>query len=114
MAVRENEAFSRNLNNYQKALQDLIGIPEVLIEKFENWSETQRNNQILSVRPTQFEEVQNIVRACRQLGLRLRAAGATHSWSPMFSDEGHVLMYTNKLVPFDGDKMSLWTVSINI
>ena len=68
-------------------------------------------DKILEVHPSTLAEVQKLIQSCRKLGLRVRAAGATHSWGPMFSDEGNVVMYTDKLTPIDGEEnMSLWQV----
>ena len=67
--------------------------------------------KILAVHPSTLEDVKKLVVACRDLGLRVRPAGSTHSWGPMFSDEGQVVMYTDKLKPIDGEeRMSLWQV----
>ena len=64
---------------------------------FSNWASTQIRNEILSVSPTTVEEVQAVVRAARQLGLRVRAAGRTHSWTPLFSDEGDIVMHVRDI-----------------
>ena len=70
--------------------------------RFTNWAHTQVRDQILAVYPTTVEEVQTVVRAARQLGLRVRAAGRGHSWSPLFADEGDVVMHVKDLKRSDG------------
>ena len=105
------EHTTRDLDDLKKKLNKGSGV-KVDINSFENWGATQKKSKVLEVRPTKLEEVQALVKGCRELGLRIRAAGATHSWGPMFTDEGHVIMYTDKLKPFDGERMSVWQVLV--
>ena len=86
----------------QRQLQDKVGMfPRVIIEKFRNWGRTQEA-VVLAVRPRCLQDIQKIVVACRQLGLRIRCVGYGHSWSPLFSDENNVLMQMDALKPEEG------------
>ena len=68
-------------------------------------------NEILAVKPTKVEEVQRVIKGARQLGLRVRAAGTKHSWTPLFSDEGDVVIYVRELERPDGaERLELITV----
>lgn len=82
------------------------------VEKFSNWAATQIRECILACHPTKVEEVQAVIRGARKLGLSVRAAGRTHSWTPLFSDEGQVVMYVRDLQRPDGPQMELLLVSI--
>ena len=53
-----------------------------------------------------------MVKAAKGLGLRVRAVGSGHSWSPLFADEGHVIMYMTGLKRPDGPRMELIQVTI--
>ena len=61
--------------------------------------------------PETVSEVKAVIRAAGGLGLRVRAAGSGHSWSPLFADEGHVVMYMSKLQRPDGPRLELIQVS---
>lgn len=43
-----------------------------------------------------------MIRAAKKLQLRIRCVGSSHSWSPLFSDEGHICMYMGGLQPDNG------------
>ena len=43
--------------------------------------------------------LQLIVRAAKELQLRVRCVGSSHSWSPLFTDNGHICMYMGDLKP---------------
>ena len=67
------------------------------MEKFKNWASTQNRECIIAVRPTTVEQVQAVIRGARTLGLRVRAAGEKHTWTPMFADEGDIVIYVKDL-----------------
>lgn len=57
---------------------------------------------MLKVSPQSVEEVQSVIIGAKNLGLQVRAVGSGHSWSPLFPDEGNVLMYTKDIERPDG------------
>ena len=82
------------------------------VSKFQNWASTQVRQHVLAVKPQTVEEVKAVVKAAKGLGLRVRAVGSGHSWSPLFADEGHVSMYMTGLKRPDGPRMELIQVTI--
>lgn len=66
---------------------------------------------ILACWPTTVEEVQAVIRGAKFLGLKVRAAGATHTWTPLYSDKGQVVMYLGKLERSDGPRIELKQVN---
>ena len=97
-----------SIEEKQRSLQADIGeSPVVHIESFTNWGLNQKRDQVLAVRPTCLEEVQAVIRAARKHRLRVRAAGTRHSWSPVFSDEGNVVLYTRDVRNPDGHNITL-------
>jgi hypothetical protein len=46
-----------------------------------------------------------VLRAASQLGMRVRATGVGHSRSPLYVDEGNVLMDVRNLQRHDGPRM---------
>ncbi|XP_052079585.1 L-gulonolactone oxidase-like isoform X2 [Mytilus californianus] len=78
-------------------LQKRIGnSPSLQIETFENWGETQAI-QVISTSPTTKEELQKLVLAASEEGLRVRCAGTGHSWAPLFADSKQLLIYVKDL-----------------
>ena len=77
------------------------------MESFSNWVGDQSQDWVLAVRPKTVTQVQAVVRAARTLGLRVRVAGSTHSWSPIFSDKGQVVVYVKQLERQDGPRIQL-------
>ncbi|XP_071128649.1 L-gulonolactone oxidase-like [Mytilus edulis] len=78
-------------------LQKRIGnSPSVQIETFENWGETQAI-QVISSTPTTKEEIQKLVLAASEEGLRVRCAGTGHSWAPIFADSNQLLIYVKDM-----------------
>jgi len=87
--------------------------PIILIEKFQNWGMTQTMD-VLSVRPKSVKEVENLIIAMTKYNrlypdepLSMRCVGDAHSWSPLFPDEGNILMYTSELVMAGGKRICL-------
>ena len=48
----------------------------------------------------------------KYLQLQVRCAGAKHSWSPMFPDEGNILMYNQDIQRHDGPRIELIKVRV--
>ena len=101
-------------------LQDLLPgrFPVILVEKFQNWGMTQEM-KVLSVRPKSVQEVKQVIDAMNRYNatkenkrqLSIRCVGDGHSWSPLFPDDGNVLMYTSELVLESGKRIRLNEVS---
>ena len=104
----------------KKDLQKKVGwLPIFLIEKFQNWGETQKMS-VLSVKPRSVEDVEKVVKAVsdynsegRNHRVSIRCVGDGHSWSPLFPDDGSILMYTSELVPSSGKRISLKEVCLS-
>ena len=113
-------ADSKLVVKRKKDLQKKVGwLPVFLIEKFQNWGETQKIS-VLSVKPRSVEDVKKVVKAVsdynsegRNQRLSIRCVGDGHSWSPLFADDGNILMYTSELVPSSGKRISLKEVCLS-
>ena len=102
---------SDDMKKKKDDLQRLVGDkPKIKIDDFINYGKTQIRSEILSVSPQSLSEIQAVVKGCRELAIRIRAAGATHSWSPLFSDEGQLVMFTKDLKRHDGPQIELLQV----
>ena len=62
-------------------------------QKFENEAKTQVLERVLAARPTNLAELQATVKFARSANLTIRAAGSSHSWSPLFTEENQMLVY---------------------
>lgn len=113
-------ADSKLVVDRKKDLQKKVGwLPIFLIEKFQNWGETQKMS-VLSVKPRSVEDVKKVVKAVsdynsegRNQRVSIRCVGDGHSWSPLFPDDGSILMYTSELVPSSGKRISLKEVCLS-
>ncbi|XP_028399847.1 uncharacterized protein LOC114523183 [Dendronephthya gigantea] len=101
-------------------LQLKIGtFPVLLLETFQNWGMTQKMT-VISVKPKTVKEVEDILGAVISYNaelrngrkLSLRCVGDGHSWSPLFPDEGNILMYTSNLVLKSHQRIRLNQVEI--
>ena len=52
-------------------------------------------------------QVRRILRVASMLGMRARATGVGHSRSPLYVDEGNILMDVRKLQRHDGPRIEL-------
>ena len=113
-------ADSKLVVERKKDLQKKVGwLPIFLIEKFQNWGETQKMS-VLSIKPRSVEDVKKVVKAVsdynsegRNQRVSIRCVGDGHSWSPLFPDDGSILMYTSELVPSSGKRISLKEVCLS-
>jgi hypothetical protein len=94
-------------------LQSKVGpIPVLLLESFQNWGMTQKMT-VISVKPKTVEEVKKVVNAITSYNreknqqVSLRCVGDGHSWSPLFPDDGNVLMFISQLIPSSGERITL-------
>ena len=107
-----------DLTTKKQDLQKLLPgrFPVIMVEKFRNWGMTQKMN-VLSVRPKSVKEVEQVISAMKRYNetiegdseqpLSIRCVGDGHSWSPLFPDDGNVLMYTSELVLESGKRIRL-------
>ena len=83
----------------------------VQIEKFRNWSGTEQRQKVFTAYPECLEDVQCVLRAARREGLQVRATGKGHSWTPLFADEGNVVLYTGK-IKRPGEQIEMFRVCV--
>ena len=112
------------LTTKKQELQGLLPgrFPVILVEKFQNWGMTQEMS-VLSVRPKSVKEVEQVICAMKSYNetkkgqdeppLSIRCVGDGHSWSPLFPDDGNVLMYTSELVLDNGERIRLNEVCLS-
>ncbi|XP_061185513.1 uncharacterized protein LOC133193568 [Saccostrea echinata] len=92
-----SDSERKEMEELLKSMQDKIGHnPKLEIERFENWAETIISN-VISCWPTSKEEIQTVIAASKEEGLKIRCAGSRHSWAPVFSDERQMLLNLGKL-----------------
>ena len=103
-------------------LQAKIGsFPVLLLETFQNWGMTQKMT-VMSVKPKTVEEVEDIngavisynAESSNKKKVSLRCVGEGHSWSPLFPDEGNILMYTSHLVLKSKQRVTLNQVCLKL
>lgn len=62
-------------------------------------------NEIYYFYVLSFHQVRRVILAARSLGMRVRATGVGHSRSPMYVDEGNIMMDVRHLQRHDGPRM---------
>ncbi|KAK0069006.1 hypothetical protein Bpfe_001969 [Biomphalaria pfeifferi] len=112
--VRQVSESARSFDVYKRmrVLLTLLRIhigrsPSVEIFQFHNWDKTININQLFYTKPKTIWEVRRVLFAARSLGLRVRATGAGHSRSPLYVDEGNIMMDVRDLQRHDGPFMQL-------
>lgn len=80
---------------------------QVQIMQFMNWDRTIEIDQVFYTAPKTIWEVRRIILAARQLGMRVRATGVGHSRSPLYVDEGNIMMDVRGLQRHDGPRIQL-------
>ena len=85
------------MEEVMRRIQERMGhSPKLEIEEFENWAGTY-NADVISCSPTSKEEIQKVIEAAKEEGVKLRCAGSQHSWSPVFSDDRQLLLKLGKV-----------------
>lgn len=85
------------MEELMKRLQERMGhSPDLEIEHFENWAGTY-SADVISCSPISKEDIQKVIAAANEEGVKLRCAGTSHSWAPVFSDDHHILMRLGKV-----------------
>ncbi|RPB18434.1 hypothetical protein L211DRAFT_796854 [Terfezia boudieri ATCC MYA-4762] len=59
---------------------------------FENWGLNVKNTPAFTFVPTTVIGAQNLVKHAKSIGKRVRASGYRHSWSPIYSQDGEILV----------------------
>ena len=81
-----------------KRLQNLVGErPTITIHNFTNWGKTEFTHGVYLAEPESLLEIQRLVKAAGSLKLRMRSVGTAFSWSPLFADQGDILIKTTSL-----------------
>ncbi|KAK3609797.1 hypothetical protein CHS0354_022659 [Potamilus streckersoni] len=106
--VRSDLVYSR-MRVLHLMLKYLIGPngPEVEIRHFVNWDKTILIDNLFYVHPTTIQQVQRIIRVAAMMQMRVRATGEGHSRSPLYPDEGNIMMDVRDLTRFDGPRIEL-------
>ncbi|GFS23596.1 D-arabinono-1,4-lactone oxidase-like [Elysia marginata] len=81
--------------------------PQIEILQFNNWDKTIKVDQMFFVKPKTIFEVRKVIFAAKSLGMRVRATGAGHSRSPLYVDEGDIMMDVRELQRHDGPFIEL-------
>ncbi|KAI1409151.1 hypothetical protein F5Y13DRAFT_203799 [Hypoxylon sp. FL1857] len=71
-----------------------VKIAVYIDEKFQNWGLTVKNTPSLTFVPSTSYGIQQIVKYGKNRGLKVRASGYRHSWSPVFSEDGQIVIST--------------------
>ncbi|KAJ8311429.1 hypothetical protein KUTeg_010784 [Tegillarca granosa] len=72
-------------------------VPPINEESFSNWCGNQTNTSVFAARPQNLQHIQTLVKYARDKKWRVRCAGRKHSWSPLFADEGQMLLYMDQM-----------------
>lgn len=103
-----SQAVYQRMRSLLTILRMLIaGEASVEIVQFVNWDKTIEIDQVFYTAPTTIWEVRRIILAASQLGMRVRATGVGHSRSPLYVDEGNIMMDVRNLQRHDGPRMEI-------
>ncbi|XP_046569751.1 uncharacterized protein LOC124278047 [Haliotis rubra] len=104
---RSDEVYYR-MRSLLSILKILIGRePKIEIYHYVNWDKTINIDNLFYTRPTSIYQVRRIILVARHLGMRVRATGAGHSRSPLYVDEGNIMMDVRDLERHDGPRMQI-------
>ncbi|PVD32918.1 hypothetical protein C0Q70_08365 [Pomacea canaliculata] len=103
-----SQAVYERMRSLLALLRMLLGNSvQVQIMQFMNWDRTIEIDQVFYTAPKTIWEVRRIILAARQLGMRVRATGVGHSRSPLYVDEGNIMMDVRGLQRHDGPRIQL-------
>ncbi|ESO97354.1 hypothetical protein LOTGIDRAFT_159383 [Lottia gigantea] len=104
---RSNEVYGR-MRSLLMLLRMYIGkYPRVDIIHYINWDRTIIIDNLFYTRPTDIWQVRKVLRAAKQLKMRVRATAVGHSRSPLYVDEGNIMMDVRDLNRHDGPRLQL-------
>ncbi|XP_050410600.1 uncharacterized protein LOC126825140 [Patella vulgata] len=105
---QRSDAVYVRMRSLLRLLRMLIGAsPSVEIYHYVNWDKTIIIDNLFYTLPKTIWEVRRVIRAAGLLGMRVRATGAGHSRSPLYVDEGNIMMDVRALERHDGPRMEL-------
>ena len=61
-------------------------------ELFFNYAETVQTTPSVMYFPRSVRDIQHVVKIAKEKGLRMRCCGMRHSWTPVFPDDGSILL----------------------
>lgn len=79
---------------------------------FHNWADTQICIGVCECHPKNLKEIKALVVACDLNRMHIRCAGAGHSWAPIFSDDGTVLVIMDKMESYPSGGKVKYSVCI--
>ncbi|OTA94448.1 hypothetical protein M434DRAFT_394714 [Hypoxylon sp. CO27-5] len=71
-----------------------VKIAVYIDEKFQNWGLTVKNTPSITFVPSTSWGIQQIIKYAKARKLKVRASGYRHSWSPIFSEDGQIVIST--------------------
>ncbi|KXH33641.1 hypothetical protein CNYM01_07444 [Colletotrichum nymphaeae SA-01] len=98
LAVKERALLQNTLTKMEDFIEgnknELQGAGIVVYYKteFQNWGLTVKNVPALTCVPKTSQEVQLIVKYAKAHNMGVRCSGFRHSWSPVFAENGYVLI----------------------
>lgn len=92
--------------------KQLNGKPWLKIMDFHNWADTQICSNVYECHPKNLKEIQTLVVACNHNHMRIRCAGAGHSWAPIFSDDSTVLAIMDEMEGYSSGGKIKYSVCI--
>ncbi|KAK2606833.1 hypothetical protein N8I77_005558 [Diaporthe amygdali] len=69
-------------------------VPAYFDKQFQNWGRTVENVPKITCVPTTSYGIQQVVRYAKTNSMNVRASGYRHSWSPIFGNQGQILIST--------------------
>lgn len=81
--------------------------PVIQIRQFINWDKTIIISTVFYAKPKNIWEVQDILRAAIHVGLQARATGVGHTRSPLYVDEGNIMIDVKGLERHDGPRIEI-------
>lgn len=103
---RRSEAVLVRMQALLPILHYLAG-PVIQIRQFINWDKTIIISTVFYARPKNIWEVQDILRAATHVGLQARATGVGHTRSPLYVDEGNIMIDVKGLERHDGPRIEI-------
>ncbi|KAL5017238.1 hypothetical protein ScPMuIL_006827 [Solemya velum] len=106
--TRSDKIYQR-MRILERLLKYFVGRngPPVQIMQFVNWDATITINNVFYVVPKSVSEIRSVLVAANAIGLRVRATGAGHTRSPLYPDEGHIMMDMRSVKRHDGKQIEI-------
>lgn len=104
--IARSEAVLNRMNALLPLLNYIAG-PGIQIRQFINWDKTIIISTLFYTRPTTIWDVRRILKAAVVIGLQARATGVGHSRSPLYVDEGNIMIDVTGLERHDGPRIEI-------